>query len=240
MEIREEICTGCEMCIPYCPVYAIKVTDPGVIIDRDMCVECGTCLRSSNCPVNAIENSPDVDEWPRSIRRLFSDPSTTHKVTQVMGRGTEEVKTNDVTGRVKKGERAFCVEMGRPGIGADFRDIEIVAMALASLDVEFEEKNPITSLMKNLKTGELIEDVKGERVLSLILEFKVKPEKIGKLMETLQEVSKKINTVFSVSCICRIDDDGKIPAIDEIERVGYQINPWTKMNMGLGKPLVKE
>lgn len=240
MRIKEEKCTGCEICIPYCPVFAIKVSDRGIIIDEELCVECGTCLRSSNCPVDAIENSLDIDEWPRSIRKLFSDPSTTHKVTQVMGRGTEEVKTNDITGRVKRGERAFCVEMGRPGIGADFRDIEIVAKALATLEVEFEEKNPITSLMKNPRTGELVEDVMGERVLSLILEFKMEPDKIGKLMETLNDVSKKINTVFSVGCMCRIEPDGRIPAIDEIEREGYKVSPWLKMNMGLGKPLVKE
>ncbi len=240
MRINEEICIGCEQCIPYCPVSAIKAAAQVVTIDEDMCVECTTCLRSSNCPVDAIVNSQNVDKWPRSVRKLFSDPSTTHKVTQVMGRGTEEVKTNDVTGIVKRGERAFCVEMGRPGIGAHFRDVEKVTMALAALGVEFQERNPVFSLIKNKKTGEIIEDVKGERVLSLIIEFMVNPENIRKLMETLEGVSKKIDTVFSLDCVCRVDPDGEVPVINELKQIGYEVSPWLKMNMGLGRPLSKE
>ena len=42
--------------------------------------------------------------WPRIVRRAFSDPVVPHESTGVHGRGTEEVKTNDVSGRVKVGE----------------------------------------------------------------------------------------------------------------------------------------
>jgi hypothetical protein len=50
--------------------------------------------------------------------------------TGVGGRGTEEIKTNDVTGRIGEGEAGIVVELGRPGVGARIRDVERVAMAL--------------------------------------------------------------------------------------------------------------
>ena len=54
------------------------------------------------CPTSAI--TPDDLSWPRVVRRAFSDPIVTHESTGVHGRGTEEVKTNDVTNRVGVGE----------------------------------------------------------------------------------------------------------------------------------------
>ena len=40
-----------------------------------------------------------------------------HESTGVHGRGTEEVKTNDVSGRVQVGEVGFTIEFGRPSTG---------------------------------------------------------------------------------------------------------------------------
>jgi hypothetical protein len=45
-------------------------------------------------------------------------------------RGPEEIKSNDVTGRIREGEAGIVVEMGRPGNGAYFRDMERVAMTM--------------------------------------------------------------------------------------------------------------
>ena len=67
------------------------------------------------CPTAAFE--PDELAWPRVVRRAFSDPRVPHESTGVEGRGTEEVKTNDVSGRVKVGEVGFTIEFGRPGVG---------------------------------------------------------------------------------------------------------------------------
>ena len=52
---------------------------------------------------------------PRSIRAAFSDPTVVHAGTGVGGRGTEEIKTNGVTGRLQEGEVGIVVEIGRPG-----------------------------------------------------------------------------------------------------------------------------
>src|ERR1700760_4536983 len=90
---------------------------------------------------------PDRLECPRVVRRAFSDPRVPHESTGVEGRGTEEVKTNDVSGRVKVGEVGFTIEFGRPGVGARFHEIQKMSQTLAKAGVSFEKKNPVTSLM---------------------------------------------------------------------------------------------
>ena len=85
------------------------------------------------CPTAAFE--PDELTWPRVVRRAFSDPRVPHESTGVEGRGTEEVKTNDVTGRVRAGEVGFTIELGRPGVGVRFRDIQEMCRALAEAGV---------------------------------------------------------------------------------------------------------
>jgi len=53
-----------------------------------------------------------------------------HKKTDIAGRGTAEMKTNDITGRVKRGG-GVAVELGRPGVGTRFTDVEKVSREIA-------------------------------------------------------------------------------------------------------------
>ena len=103
------------------------------------------------CPTAAIE--PQELAWPRIVRRAFSDPLVPHESTGIHGRGTEEVKTNDVTERVSEGEAGFTIEFGRPTVSARFRDITIVTEALARAGVDFEKNNPVTHLMNEIVDG---------------------------------------------------------------------------------------
>ena len=93
-----------------------------------------------------------------------------HESTGVHGRGTEEVKTNDVSGRVKAGEVGFTIEFGRPGVGVWFRDLQTMCWALARAGVSFEKRNQVTSLMSDVATGTIREDILNEKVLSAIIE----------------------------------------------------------------------
>src|SRR5713226_7375724 len=115
------------------------------------------------CPTAAFE--PEELVWPRVVRRAFSDPRVPHESTGIEGRGTEEVKTNDITGRVKVGEVGFTIEFGRPGVGVWFYDIQKMCHALAHAGVAFEKKNPVTSLMSAVAPGTLREDSLNEKVL---------------------------------------------------------------------------
>lgn len=233
MKINVDACIGCGICVPYCPMRSISLQDGLAAIDPERCVECGTCKRVAGCPTDAIEEEPL--EWPRSVRKFFSDPIAEHKETQIPGRGTEEMKTNDVTGRFDYGEAGFSIELGRPVTGTTFKDIEKVAMAVAELHIDFEPMNPLTYLMKNKEKGEFRDDIKGERVLSAIIEFKVPLNKVKDVLRVLQEVEDDVDTVFSVGIACRVDPDGSVPLVSIIQEMGLKTYPNGKTNVGLGR-----
>ncbi len=73
------------------------------------------------------------------------------------GRGTSEMKTNDITGRYGDGQVGIRCEMGRPGEGFYFREMEKVTMTLAKFGDGFEEKNPINVFI-DPKTGQIRKD----------------------------------------------------------------------------------
>ena len=208
-------------------------------VDQHECVDCGVCYRAKICVGDALyEPTP---EWPRSVRGTFSNPLVEHKETRVPGRGTEEMKTNDVTGRFKWGEAGMAVEMGRPGVGARFPDIEKVAMAIAAVgDITFEPKNPLTGLMADKKTGKMNEEVMGEKVLSAIIELMVPVQRVPEVIAAVRKVSKEISTVCSFDLTQKVDRDGGVRAFDEAKAAGIQLTVNGKINVGLGRPLFVE
>jgi len=90
--------------------------------------------------------------WPRTLRLMWSDPIAVFPKTGIAGRGTQEMKTNDVSGRFKDGEVGIAVEFGRPGVGAKLRDAEKASAKLAQLGVVFETESPWTDLI-DVSTG---------------------------------------------------------------------------------------
>lgn len=237
MIIDQELCVQCESCIPYCPVNAIKSEGGEVFISQEECVECKGCLRAEVCPVDAIKFLEL--SWPRSLRNSFSDPLGVHKSTNHKGRGTEEVKTNDVTGLVKPGFAGLALELGRPSIGAYFRDVEKVAMALAPLPyVTFAEKNPVTSFIVDKATGKMRDDILNERVLSAIVEFIVPEDKVKEAVDVIKEVAKTIDTVFSFVAFYAVGPNGEYPLPEVYSSLGLEVSPAGKTNLGLGRPLI--
>jgi len=231
-------------------------------INRDECVECYACYNGLSkehlnptmvrtvrkvasllkfrfdpepdvCPTSAFE--PDELSWPRVVRRAFSDPRVPHESTGVEGRGTEEVKTNDVSGRVKVGEVGFTIEFGRPGVGVWFRDLQKMCWALAKAGVEFEKKNPITSLMSDVPTGTLREDIMGEKLMSAIVEIKVPVARTEEIVRLVWEVEKQVDTVVALGVGTRCDADGEDNVVAPVlERLGYKLQR-AKTNTGLGR-----
>jgi NAD-dependent dihydropyrimidine dehydrogenase PreA subunit len=241
MKINTERCIGCKICIPYCPVGAINFKNEKAYVELNECVECGTCGRDFvvKCPQFAFEENNNVFERPRSIRKYFSDPMANHVETRIPGRGTEEVKTNDVTGRVKRGEVGIGIEVGRPCVGTNFYDIEHITKSLADIGIEYERKNPLTFLMTNPQKGIFIEDAKKAKVISAIIEFTIPFSKLNMVLNKLKEISKNIETVFSLELITRLDINGKIPenVSSELRSIGIKYRPNAKVNLGLGRPL---
>jgi ferredoxin len=264
MRINPNRCVACGNCIYVCPVGAIYV-DPKInraTVNRDECVECYACYNGLSterlnpvfvrtirkllqiarlrfdpepdiCPTSAFE--PEDLQWPRVVRRAFSDPRATHESTGVQGRGTEEVKTNDVTHRVQRGEVGFTIELGRPGVGVWFREIQKMTMALAKANVPFEKKNPLTLLMSDVATGTLNADVLDEKVLSAIVEIKVPVDRTEEIIRLVHQVEKDIDSVVALGVGTRCAENGEESVVAPIlERMGYRIER-AKTNAGLGR-----
>lgn len=176
-------------------------------------------------------------DWPRSLRHHFSQPGVPHETTGIAGRGTEEMKTNDVTGRFKRGWVGLGLDVGRPGIGTRFRDVDTLTQALAKLGVEFEARNPITKMMEDPKKGKLREDVLNEKVMSCVVEAVFPIEKLEEVLDGLRETIEKINTVVSVCSINRADHDGSYPLRKKLDELGIFYRTNGKQNAGLGRPL---
>jgi len=185
------------------------------------------------CPTSAF--APEDLAWPRVVRRAFSDPRVPHESTGVEGRGTEEVKTNDVTGRVKEGEVGFTIEFGRPGVGVRFWEIQKMTMRLARAGVEFEKKNPVTTLLKDKATGEIRDDILDEKIMSAIVEIKVPLARAEEVIRLVWEIEKQINTVVALGVGVRCDEQGEDSAVLPIlQKLGYQPQR-AKTNVGLGR-----
>jgi NAD-dependent dihydropyrimidine dehydrogenase PreA subunit len=234
MIIDKEKCTGCGECVKFCTTSAIRVKKKKGEIDQDKCAECGNCLRVKVCPSDAIFQNQI--SWPRTIRNIFSDPISVFKETGVTGRGTEEMKTNDVTGRFKKGEVGFAVDVGRPnGGGVYLREVEKITKVLAPLWVEFEKDSPLTYLFEDKSKGTLKKEILDEHVVSAIIEFKTGIENCVNIFRRLEEVSQKIDTVFSLGVASVVEEDGTIPIKSIFEREGIFISSRGKTNIGLGR-----
>ena len=264
MKINAQKCVACGNCTYVCPMGAIYI-DPVIkraTVDSNECVECYACFNGMSqehlnptlvrtlrktfqffrlrfdpepdvCPTAAFE--PDELSWPRVVRRAFSDPRVPHESTGVQGRGTEEVKTNDVSGRVQMGEVGFTIEFGRPGVGVWFHEIQKMTGALAKAGVAFEKKNPITSLMTDVPAGQLREDILQEKILSAIVEIKVPVARTEEIIRLVREVEQQIDTVVAIGVGTRCDENGDEDVVAPIlERLGYRLER-AKTNIGLGR-----
>jgi hypothetical protein len=127
--------------------------------------------------------------------------------------------------------------VGRPGVGAQLKDLELIAMALAEKGIIFEPRNPVTFLFEDVKIGKLKPELKEERVLSAIIEFEVRPDQLRGVLQTLNHLSEKVEAVFSVDLISFPEEEEKGPALEIAKKMGFPIYPNGKVNLGLGRAL---
>jgi hypothetical protein len=237
--------------MPYCPVNAISSSDDVVSIDQETCLECGTCLRADVCPTEALY----IQElhWPRTIRAAFSGSNYSgydkvlEKRPEPMrrfeegkywggGRGTSEMKSNEISNRYDYGEVGIGCEFGRPGVGFYFRELEMLTSRLVQEGIELEPQNPVTKFL-DVETGRIKEEyqeIRGERALSGIVEFKVAEEDGIRILRLIQDFSREIDTVFSVDIISRCKD-GEIPFKSYLDKAGIGVAINGKTCVGTGR-----
>lgn len=242
MIIDQELCIGCGNCVFTCTVEAIRLKEDKAEIDRDGCVECGNCLRVGECPTDALQQ--DKLAWPRIVRKYFSDNQFQWPIemryTTGYGRGTEECKTNDRTGKFRRGEVGIMVELGRPNTGTSLRNAEKIIQTLMKADAKMAANSPISSLLSDKEKGLLREEIRDERVLSCIVEAKVKIENLEKALTLLKEVSNDLDTVFSLGLVTRMEDGFVSPIEPVLNKMGLQVRHNAKINVGLGRPLIQD
>ena len=251
LKVETEKCIGCWRCIPYCPVNAFTKSDEVVSIEQETCLECGTCLRADICPTKALY----IQElhWPRTIRAAFSGTNYSgydkvlEKQPEPMrrfedgkywggGRGTSEMKTNEITKRYDYGEVGIGCEFGRPGVGFYFRELEMMTSRLVQEGIQLEPMNPVTKLL-DIETGRIKEEyeaIRDERALSGIIEFKVAEDEGIQILRLIQDLSREIDTVFSVDIISRCEE-GKIPFKSFLDEAGIDVAINGKTCIGLGR-----
>lgn len=76
LELFQEKCTGCGVCVEVCPRGVYLISDrKAVITDKDLCMECGAC--ALNCAFDAIRVDSGVGCASAIINGMISggDPS---------------------------------------------------------------------------------------------------------------------------------------------------------------------
>ncbi len=232
MIVVKEKCNGCAVCLDYCPMGAIAMADGCAVVDQDLCVECSSCLRVVRCPGKAFKSLPL--SWPRSVRAVLSNPISEVKETRLAGRGTEEMKTNELTGRFQPGEVGFGIDVGRPATGAYLRDVEKIIKAVWPLGIYLEPKNPVTAFIANRETGDFHPELRNERVLTAVIEFKTGLEKTTQVLDRLKAVSPELDSAFVLSVIALCGDTAdNLRAM--LEQYGAGVRPNGKTNLGFGR-----
>jgi ferredoxin len=225
-------CVGCGECVSLCPMGAIRLVEETSSIDPDECAECGVCSRSRICPADAIH--PGKLAWPRTLREAFSNPLVVHQATGVAGRGSEGIKTNDVTDRYPRGSLGVFIELGRPALGTRFVDVERVVKKFKTHGHTVVEDNPVAGLVADPATGMLKPEVLKERAISVLVEFIVPESAVSGLRTLLDELAGEVETVFSVGIALRAEPDGASRIEDLFGGEVFRL-PNGKVNLGLAQ-----
>ncbi len=115
------------------------------------------------------------------------------------------------------------------------REIQLMCWALADAGVTFEKRNPITSLMTDVPSGTLREDILNEKLMSAIVEIKVPVERVEEIVRLVWDVEKRVDTVVALGVGTRCDDNGEDNIVAPVlEKLGYSLER-AKTNIGIGR-----
>jgi hypothetical protein len=114
------------------------------------------------------------------------------------------------------------------------RDIDRMTTRLAEVGAEFEPNNPVSHLMADRSRGRLRSDILDEKVLSAIVEFKTALSRVEEMLDVIETVAPKLDTVVSLGIGAVCDADGSNPVPDLVSLRGYPVIRG-KTNLGLGR-----
>ncbi|HEX8041779.1 MAG TPA: hypothetical protein VF490_21675, partial [Chryseosolibacter sp.] len=100
--------------------------------------------------------------------------------------------------------------------------------------IVFEKNNPITHLMTDPVKGDLRTDILNEKILSAIVEIKTRIDEVGRVLELVEEVSERIDTVIAIGISTRCEEGEDTMLAPLLDKLGYYYSR-AKTNMGLGR-----
>jgi hypothetical protein len=136
--------------------------------------------------------------------------------------------------RFGKDDIGVFVELGRPVLGARFRDAEKAIMLFKSYGYDLVEDNPVVGLVENPETGSLKPEILNEKVISCLLSFVLPVTAGSQLIDIIHELEGQVESCFNVCVILRAKQDGLSP-FDEVFGSEMFRLPWVKINLGLAE-----
>ena len=87
------------------------------------------------------------------------------------------------------------------------------------------------------QTGDLKTELLDEKVLSAIIEMKVKKERLAEILRAIKQVIPELDSVFTLDVATLLEPGLTIPPdiLAAIESEGFSWRPNAKINMGLGR-----
>jgi len=154
-KVKAKACTGCEICLSWCPAEAISISSPDLeskgkhpvaLIDSKKCIGCGECILP--CPAGAIHI-----QWNESIP-LFQKKMVEHAFGVIQHKKGKALYLNFLT---QITPACDCNRFSDTPIVQDIGMLvsdDPVAIDQASVDlVNGEEGNQSSKLTKNLEIG---------------------------------------------------------------------------------------
>ena len=86
-------------------------------------------------------------------------------------------------------------------------------------------------------TGKVKPEFRNEKVLSAILEFKIREDQLEEIVGQLKPVLAEVDTVVSWGLASRFAEDGTLPVRTRLAALGVPARPNAKINMGMGRPI---
>ncbi|WP_059250747.1 indolepyruvate ferredoxin oxidoreductase subunit alpha [Escherichia albertii] len=233
--IDQTSCTGCKVCLLFCPDDAIEYYDGKCSIDSKQCTLCGCC--EGCCPFSAIYPTTNLTDL-QIFQQTFGDPRGSKVTGGNAGRGGKEIKTLDVKPTLKPDHLSICLDMGRPSVGLYLRDAEKIIMALMAAGMEFAEGDfPLSTIIPDRTTGKFRPDCLDIHMHSLLTEGCFHKSKLPGVLQALKDVSTQIDTVLCPGLIFavneNIENEEVLRCLDE---QGIPRPVRSKINVGLGKP----
>ncbi|MFC1502244.1 DUF362 domain-containing protein [bacterium] len=142
--ISSKKCTGCELCVQWCPEDAISMSDEIAYIDSKKCIGCGECL--TVCRFDAVQYDWRVSEKDLQIRMAEHALGVTHAKSEKIGYMNFMISITKDCDCIAKGQNPVL-----PDIGI-LASTDPVAIDAASLNIILD------------KTGKSLTDVSYPRV----------------------------------------------------------------------------